>query len=78
MLNIQTFVFNDFQENTYVLWDQTNECAIIDPGCYTSSEQTELTQFIKNKNLTPVLLLNTHCHIDHILGNEFIVNLYNL
>lgn len=78
MLNIHHFVFNDFQENTYVIWDQTLACAIIDPGCFRAQEQTTLTQFIKNKQLTPALLLNTHCHIDHILGNKFVSDHYQL
>lgn len=78
MLNIQTFVFNDFQENTYLAWDQTLECVIIDPGCYKASEQSALVEFILSKNLKPTLLLNTHCHIDHILGNDYIVDKYKL
>lgn len=78
MLNVHIFSFNGFQENTYVLFDETNECVIIDPGCYSVSEQNELTNFIDKKNLTPVKLLNTHCHIDHMLGNNFVAEKYNL
>ncbi|NCP45633.1 MAG: MBL fold metallo-hydrolase [Flavobacteriales bacterium] len=78
MLNVHIFSFNGFQENTYVLFDETNECVIIDPGCYSVSEQNELTNFIDKKNLTPVKLLNTHCHIDHMLGNNFVAKKYNL
>jgi len=71
-MNIEVFVFNAFYENTYILYDETGECAIIDPGCSSYEEKQKLTQFIQEKNLNPVLLLNTHCHIDHILGNQFI------
>jgi len=78
MITIDCFTFNGFQENTYVLRDETNECVIIDPGCYTSSEQQELVNFIKTNGLTPVKLLNTHCHIDHILGNNFVASTFNL
>ncbi len=78
MLKIKSFVFNDFQENTYIIWDQTLSCAIIDPGCYKTDEQLQLTGFIKEYQLKPALLLNTHCHIDHILGNGFIVDQYKL
>ena len=78
MLNVHVFSFNGFQENTYVLFDETNECVIIDPGCYSVSEQNELTNFINKKNLTPVKLLNTHCHIDHMLGNNFVAKKYKL
>jgi hydroxyacylglutathione hydrolase len=72
MLHIHYFCFNDFHENTYVLWDETNECAIIDPGCYRPHEEKELFDFIKTKKLRPVILLNTHTHIDHVMGNAMV------
>lgn len=78
MLEIQVFTFNDFSENTYVLYDETKECIIIDPGCYTQDERNELLDFITKKELKPVFLLNTHCHIDHILGNSFCASGFNL
>ena len=72
-MNIKKFTFNIFQENTFIVWDNKNECIIIDPGCYENEEQHILEDFIKNNNLRPVKLINTHCHIDHILGNNFII-----
>lgn len=78
MITIDCFTFNGFQENTYVLRDETNECVIIDPGCYTSSEQQQLHDFILKNQLTPVKLLNTHCHIDHILGNKYVATTFNV
>jgi hydroxyacylglutathione hydrolase len=78
MANVQSFVNNPYQENTYLLFDETGECAIIDPGMYTAPEQNAVTNFIKENNLKPVLLLNTHCHIDHVLGNKFVFDQYNL
>ena len=72
-MKIQTFTFNDFAENTYILYDETKECIIIDPGCYTIEEQNILTSFIHQKHLIPTKVLNTHCHIDHILGNKFVL-----
>lgn len=71
-MKIQSFTFNPFQENTYIIYDTTKECIIIDPGCYSKDEQTLLKKFITNKNLKPIKIINTHCHIDHILGNKFI------
>jgi hydroxyacylglutathione hydrolase len=71
MLKIKAFAFNPFQENTYVLHDETKECVIIDPGCFDTSEKLELTDFIASNGLRPVKLLNTHCHIDHVLGNAY-------
>lgn len=77
MLQIKRFVFNHFQENTYLAWcDETKECAVIDPGCYHDAEKKELTNFIEKYNLSVKYLLNTHCHIDHVLGNAFIKDLY--
>lgn len=78
MIQIASFTFNPFQENTYVLYDETKECVIIDPGCYDDYERAELVQFIERKELKPVRLLNTHCHIDHVFGNAFIARKYNL
>ncbi len=73
MIQIQKFTFNLFSENTFVLWDdQSKECAIVDPGCSNKSEEKELSDFIDKNNLTVKYLINTHCHIDHILGCEFV------
>ena len=70
-MKIKSFTFNSFQENTYVVYDDTKECIIIDPGCYTEEERTILKRFITSESMNPVKLINTHCHIDHILGNKF-------
>ncbi|MBD1395282.1 MBL fold metallo-hydrolase [Mucilaginibacter glaciei] len=78
MAMIHSFVNNPYQENTYLLYDDTLECAIIDPGMYTAAEQNAVVNFIKNKNLKPVLLLNTHCHVDHVLANKFVFDQYGL
>jgi len=78
MINIHSFTFNPFEENTYILYDDTKECIIIDPGCYDEFEKEDLADFIKKQELTPVKLLNTHCHIDHVLGNSFIADKYGI
>jgi hydroxyacylglutathione hydrolase len=78
MAKVISFENNPYQENTYVLYDETGECAIIDPGMYTATEQNVVVNFIKDNNLTPVMLLNTHCHIDHVLGNKFVFDKYGL
>jgi len=77
-MKIKSFAFNPFQENTFVVYDETKECIIIDPGCYTEKERTELRRFITSEELKPVKLINTHCHIDHVLGNKFASELWNL
>jgi hydroxyacylglutathione hydrolase len=78
MITIQQFTFNPYQENTYVLYDETGECVIIDPGMYDAPEQNVLVNWIKEIGLKPVLLLNTHCHIDHVLGNKFVFDNWGL
>jgi hydroxyacylglutathione hydrolase len=78
MSQIISFVNNPYQENTYILYDETGECAIIDPGMYTASEQNVVVNFITDNALKPKLLLNTHCHIDHVLGNRFVFDQYGL
>jgi hydroxyacylglutathione hydrolase len=73
---IQSFVFNAFQENTYIISDKTKECVVIDPGCYDDDEKKELADYIQHHQLNVQMLLNTHCHIDHILGNDFVKQKY--
>jgi len=78
MTQVAAFTFNPFQENTYILHDDTKECIIIDPGCYTKHEKETLVQFIEENELKPVRLINTHCHLDHVFGNKFIAEHFNL
>ncbi len=77
-LKIKTFVFNPFQENTYLLYSDEGNCLIIDPGCSDPSEYAQLDDFIQEEGLTPTELLLTHAHIDHILGLHFVENQYGL
>ena len=78
MALVAKFTFNPFQENTYVVYDDTKECVIFDPGCYTAEERKTLKAFIEEKQLRPVRLINTHCHLDHVFGNQFIAETYDL
>ena len=77
-MQIGIFTFNDFSENSYVLYDDTKECVIFDPGCNTEEERKTLTDFIEANELIPIHLVNTHCHIDHVLGNRFVSDKYDL
>lgn len=78
MLRLQSFVFNPLQENTFVLYDETRECIVIDPGCCDEQENLQLKTFIDEQKLKVKLLLNTHCHIDHVLGNRFVSTTYDV
>jgi hydroxyacylglutathione hydrolase len=77
-MEVTKFVFSPIEVNTYVLAAPSGECAIIDCGCYDMEEFSMLTGFIESSGLTPVILLNTHCHLDHIFGNRFVYEKYGL
>jgi len=78
MIQIQRFTFNPFQENTYVLYDGQGNCIVVDPGCYEVHEKESLKSFIDQEGYTSIQLVNTHCHIDHIAGNSFVMGTYNI
>jgi hydroxyacylglutathione hydrolase len=78
MFTVMSFTFSPIAENTYVLYNETGECIIIDPGCYFGNERRELSDYISENGLTPKYLLNTHCHLDHVFGNKFIYDTWQL
>lgn len=78
MLTIHFFEFSPIAENTYVLYNESGECLIIDPGCYHQAEEQQLKSFITSTKLTPKQLLNTHCHLDHVFGNRFVHETWGL
>ena len=69
-MKIKVFTNNPWQENTIVLYDETGEAVVIDCGCFSKEEGQRLKSFLVENQLTPVALLNTHLHIDHIFGNK--------
>jgi hydroxyacylglutathione hydrolase len=77
-MQIKKFTFNGFQENTYVLNDSKGNCVIVDPGCYDRFEENELLEYIQSNNFNVLALLNTHAHIDHVLGNQFITSQFSV
>jgi glyoxylase-like metal-dependent hydrolase (beta-lactamase superfamily II) len=77
-LHIDIFTFNPFQENTYIISDDQKNCVIIDPGCYEEHEEEALLTFINKRQLKPLALLNTHAHIDHVLGNSFVLDKFKI
>ena len=78
MITVKTFICNPFQENTYILYDETGECVIVDAGCYGPDEQGKIDSFIAENSLKPVKLLNTHGHIDHIAGIDYLSKKYGV
>ncbi len=78
MLKIHRFVFNPFYENTYLIWDEKTKIgAVIDPGMYDHEEKIEFENFVIEHSISLQYCINTHCHIDHILGNSFVKSKYN-
>ena len=75
-MNVVKFVFNPIQENTYIVWDETKECVVIDAGNASAREDRILSDFIEEQGLKPVMAINTHCHFDHILGVEYVRETY--
>lgn len=77
-IQVQQFTFNPFQENTYVVYSDNKDAVIIDPGCYERHEEQELADFIASNGLNVHALLNTHAHIDHVMGNAFVLETYGV
>ena len=78
MLILESFVFNPFAENTYIIYDETKQCVIIDPGCSSPSEEDRLFGFIDSHQLKPLMVINTHGHVDHVVGNNAVKRRYNI
>jgi len=78
MIKLDHLVFNSFQVNTYIVSDETGECVIVDPACYSEAENENLRRYLEEKRLKPVLIINTHCHIDHLLGVQFAIDTYRI
>lgn len=77
-MKIKRFEFNPLPVNCYILWDETGEAVVIDPGCYYDSEKQAFREFIKKNDLKLVHLLNTHLHPDHVMGNAFVEREFGL
>lgn len=78
MVYIESFTFNPFQENTYIIYNENKQCWIIDPGMYNANEISQLTRYISENDLVPQAIINTHTHIDHILGVQALKDKYNI
>jgi glyoxylase-like metal-dependent hydrolase (beta-lactamase superfamily II) len=72
------FTFSPIGENTYIIYNGNNEAAVVDPGCYFPEEREQLRAFVEEKSLVPKILLNTHCHLDHVFGNRFVHETWGL
>ena len=77
MIHIEQFIFNPFQENCSIVWDNDGRCAVVDPG-YIDAERNDIVALIERKNLKPVCILLTHAHFDHIYGVADFAGTYNV
>jgi hydroxyacylglutathione hydrolase len=78
MLHVKVFLFSPIRENTYIVYNDENQCMIIDPGCYLETEREALAAYVESRKLKPLQLVNTHCHLDHVFGNKFVAETYGL
>jgi glyoxylase-like metal-dependent hydrolase (beta-lactamase superfamily II) len=76
MLVVKSFTFSPVQENTYIVYNEEKRSCVVDPGCYFENERRELENYLKENQLVPNYLLNTHCHLDHVFGNRFVYEKY--
>ena len=77
-MKIYRAIFSPIQVNTYIITGNGSECVIIDCGCYCGAEEQKLEEMLSARELKPVMLLNTHCHLDHVFGNRFMLDRYGL
>ena len=78
MIKLEKLTFNPFQENTYLLYDETGQCVIVDPGCLSQAEQVHLKSVVEKMGLTPVKLIFTHLHLDHVFGSKYVAEQWQL
>lgn len=78
MLKLESLIFNPFSENTFIVYDETNECVIVDPGCTNAAEEDRLFGFIDSHQLKPLMVINTHGHVDHVVGNNAVKRHYGI
>lgn len=78
MIHLHQFTFNPFQTNTYVLFNDDKQAMIVDPACYDQQEAEQLTDFIREQQLHPQIIIATHAHVDHIMGAQHMYKTYNL
>ena len=78
MMKLKSFVFNAFQVNCFVLYDDSSECIIVDASCYEEDEYNSLFSFIEKNSLKPKALLNTHGHVDHLTGTKRVCEKYGI
>ena len=78
MLSVKTFVFNPIRVNTHIVYNENKDCVIIDAGNLDPFEDQQILNYIDKNGLKPLMLLNTHSHIDHVMGNKAIADKYHI
>lgn len=78
MMKVEKFVFNEWQENCFVAYDETKEAVIIDCGAHSTREFERLVYYVERMGLKPVAQLCTHLHLDHIFGTQMVLDKWGL
>lgn len=78
MLSVRSFVYNAFQENTYIIINDKKECWVVDPGMYDAKETKEFKEYLIKEGLKLKGIINTHGHIDHIFGVQELIDSYKV
>ena len=78
MITVEQHTFNPFQENTFIIYDETKEALVVDPGCYFLEERERFKSLIESKGLKLRGIISTHSHLDHVFGNQFVMNEYKV
>lgn len=78
MLSVKSFIFNQLQENTYILYNENKDCVIVDAGNHLKYEDEQIIDYIDKNGLQPIMLLSTHSHIDHVMGNAVLAKRYGI
>ncbi len=78
MITVHKFIVNPLQENSLLVSDETGECVFVDAGFSSKAERAEVAAFVERMGLMPVMLVNTHCHFDHLWGVEHLRHTWSI
>ena len=79
MLRIKQFIFNDFGESTYLITDEaTKDAIVVDPGMASKDDYKRFDDFVKDNGIKVKQIVNTHLHIDHCFGINYVRDKYGV
>lgn len=79
MIKVKQFCFNAFAVNTYLIYDSdSRQAVVVDPGMLNNAERQEFDRYIADNNLTLTQIVNTHLHLDHCFGDNYVRDEYGV